>query len=514
MRKIKEILRLRAAGVSVRATARACSLSHSTVSELLKRAQAAGVGWPLPEDMDETQLEGLLYPSARGDRATARPLPDWEWVHGELHKKGVTLRLLWLEYKESHPDDGYQYSQFSLRYRQWREKVDVVLRQDHRSGEKVFVDFAGQRVPVVEPTTGEIRWAHVFVATLGASNYTYAEATWHEDLHGWIGGHVRAFAFFGGVPEIAVPDNPKALVSQPSRYEPDLNPTYQDMAAHYGIAVIPARPDKPRDKAKVEKGVQVVEQWILARLRNRTFFSLAELNRAIRELLLELNRRPFQKLQGSRESLFLELDRPALKPLPSTPYEFATWKKVRANLDYHVEVGGAYYSVPYQLAGVQLDARTTATMVEVFHKGQRIACHARVGEAGGHSTQDDHRPASHRRYLQWRPSQLVTWAEGVGPETASLIRAVLEDKPHPEQGFRACLGIMRLGKHYPPERLEAACRRALRARAISYRSVRSILATGLDRRPLPESGPAVEPIRHGNVRGADYYAQEGANASC
>ena len=505
MRKIKEILRLRwDLGLGVRQIARSLSISHSTVSDLLQRAEAAGISWPLPAELDESVLEQKLYPGNSGRRRT-RPEPDWNWVYRELKHKGVTLQLLWLEYKREHPD-GYQYSQFCERYRQWCGKLDVVLRQTYRAGEKVFVDFAGLTVPVVDPKTGEIRQAQVFVAVLGASNYTYAEATWSQDLPSWIGAHCRAFEFFGGVPAIIVPDNPKAGVSRACRYEPDINPTYQEMAVHYGAVVIPARPRKPRDKSKVEAAVQNVERWVLAPLRNRTFYSLAELNEAIRERLELLNNKPFQKLEGTRRSLFEALDKPALKPLPPERYQFAQWKKARVNIDYHVQVDHSYYSVPYQLVGEEVDVRITSTTVEILHKGRRVASHLRSPEKGHYVTDPKHRPASHQKHLEWTPSRIIRWAETVGPSTAELVTAILASKPHPEQGYRSCLGIIRLGKRYSTERLEAAAERALAYGAKSYRSVKSILEKGLDQRAA-EVPPEVPTINHVNVRGAAYYAQ-------
>ena len=341
MRKIKEILRLQGEmGLGVRQIARSLSVSHSTVLDMLHRAQAAGIAWPLPADLDETALEAKLYP---GNQQGALPHAEMDMtsLHRELRHKGVTLQLLWQEYKRDHPD-GYQYSWFCDRYREWSGTLDLVLRQQHRAGEKMFVDYAGQTVPVVDPRTGEVRQAEIFVAVLGASNYTFAEATWSQELPHWIGSNCRAFEFFAGVTEIVVPDNLKAGVARANRYEPDVNPTYQEMAVHYGTAVIPARPRKPRDKAKVEVAVQVVERWILAALRNRTFHSLDELNQAIAEALQRLNDRPFQKLSGTRRSLYESLDKPALRPLPAQRYAFAQWRKARVNIDYHIEVDHNY----------------------------------------------------------------------------------------------------------------------------------------------------------------------------
>ena len=501
MRKVREVLRLRhELGLGLRQIARSLGLSHSTVSGYLGRAEAAGVLWPLPEDLGDAELEARLFPGSEG-QGRRRPEPDWGRVHRELRRKGVTLQLLWLEYKREHPN-GYQYSRFCDLYRRWLKTADLVMRQVHRAGEKVFVDWAGLTVPVVDSATGEVREAYVFVGALGASNYTYAEASFSQALPAWITAHCRMFEFFGGVPAVVVPDNPRTAVVQSCRYEPDLHPTYREMAAHYGTAIIPARPKKPRDKAKVETAVQAVERWVLAPLRNRTFFSLAELNQAIREGIEQLNARPFQKLPGCRKGLFETLDRPALKPLPPTRYEFAEWRKARVNIDYHVEVDKNFYSVPYQLVGQEVEVRLGATTVEVFYQGQRVAAHARSSGKGRYVTEDRHRPAAHRRHLEWTPSRLVAWAGNIGPETAQLVRLLLASRPHPEQGYRSCLGLLRLARQYGASRIEAAAARALAIGALSYRSVKSILERGLDLVPLPaEASHTPAPLRHTNLRG-------------
>jgi len=505
MRKIREVLRLRGEfGLSVRSIAQSCKMARSTVAEYLRRARECGLTWPLPDGLDDTALGRRLFPASPTPNDDPRPEPQWPTVLRELKRKGVTLALLWQEYKATCPD-GYQYSWFCERYRRFAGKVDVVMRHEHRAGEKLFVDYAGQTVGVVDAKTGEIREAQIFVAVLGASSYTYAEATWTQSLPDWIGSHVRTFDYLGGCSEILVPDNLKAGVKSPHLYEPDLNPTYQEMAAHYGIAVIPTRIVKPRDKAKVEAGVLLVERWILACLRNRTFFSLVELNDAIAELLVRLNDRPFQKLPGSRREMFEQLDQPVLKPLPTTPYEFAQWKKVRVHIDYHVDVDRHYYSVPYQLVGEQLDARITAQTIEIFGKNKRVASHRRSCRKGRHTTLAAHMPRSHREHAGWTPERLVRWAQKNGPATAKLVETILTGKRHPQQGFRSCLGVMRLAKKYSCDRLEAACHRALAVGAVSYRSVDSILKHGLDGQPLPEGTPATEPLFHPNVRGADYY---------
>jgi transposase len=505
MRKIKEVLRLKwGQGLSNRQIAKACGIGRPTVGEYLRRAAEAGLAWPLPADLDEAALERQLFPPPSSLPAPARGVPDWSHVHQELKRKGVTLFLLWQEYRETHPE-GYQYSWFCDHYRAWQGKLDVVMRQDHRAGEKLFVDYAGQTMPVVDRETGEIREAQIFVAVLGASNYTYAEATWTQGLPDWIGSHRRAFAFLGGVPELVVPDNLRAGVSKAHRYEPDTNPTYQDMAAHYGVAVLPTRVRRPRDKAKVEAGVLVVERWILAALRRRTFFSLAQLNAAIRGLLEKLNARPFKKLPGCRRAHFEALDKPALKALPAEPYEYAEWEKARVHIDYHVAVEGHYYSVPHALIKKQLDVRITQNTVECFYRGQRVASHRRSLHKGRHTTVPAHMPESHRQAGEWTPQRLSSWAAKTGPATEKLITTVLTSRKHPQQAYRSCLGILRLGKAYGDARLEAACRRALILGSHSYKSIESILKHRLDDKPLAEQQELALPEDHDNIRGPSYY---------
>ena len=505
MRKIREVLRLKfEAGLSARQIAASVQVGRATIGDYLSRCKAAGLSWPLPSSLSDAELERRLFPALPTVPSEQRPLPDWPAIHAELRRPGVTLALLWQEYRLAHPQ-GYQYSWFCDHYRAWQGRLDVVMRQEHRAGEKLFVDYAGQTVPVIDRHSGEIRQAQVFVAVLGASSYTFAEATWSQQLPDWLGSHARCFAFLDGVTEIVVPDNLRSAVSKAHRYEPDINPSYRDLAEHYGVAVVPARARKPRDKAKAEVGVQVVERWILAALRNRQFFSLDELNRAIAVLLERLNARPFKKLPGSRQSAFDALDRPALRPLPEQPYVYAEWKKARAHIDYHVEVDGHYYSVPYQLVKKQLEVRLTARTVECFHANQRVASHLRSMHKGRHSTLTEHMPKSHREHAEWTPQRLIHWAEKTGPNTAGVIQDILERRVHPQHGYRACLGILRLGKNYGEERLEAACQRALSLGACSYKSLESILRQGLERLPLAQANLPLLPDEHANLRGPGYY---------
>jgi transposase len=505
MRKIKEVLRLKFDHqLSKRQIAQSCSIAHSTVSEYLRRFRQASLSWPLPENIDDNQLEQLLFPHPQIGSPHRRPQPDWAYIHRELRRKGVTLMLLWQEYKEVYPN-GYQTSQFCHLYRQWEKQLDPVMRQEHRGGEKMFVDYAGMTVAVFDMQSAKMRQAQIFVAVLGASNYTYAEATWTQTLPDWIASHTRAFNYFGGVAQVVVPDNLKAGVSKACFYEPNINPTYLDMANHYGTVVIPTRVRRPKDKAKVEVGVQIVERWILARLRDRQFFSLPQLNRAIAELLEDLNSKPFQKLPGSRKSMFESIDRPALKPLPAQAYQYAQWKKATVNVDYHIEVDHHYYSVPHTLIKKRIDVRITDTTVECFYKSKRVASHIRSHHKARHSTVKEHMPKSHQKWAQWTPDRFIRWAAKIGPHTARMIERILNSRPHPQQGFRSCLGILRLAKDFGNARLEAACRRALSIGGTSYRSVESILKHNLDQKPLPEHADNDTSVEHGNIRGAQYY---------
>jgi transposase len=508
MRQIKEILRLRYdKRLSIREIARSCGLPGSTIGDYLKRAQAAGLVWPLPDDLGEERLLEKLMGNSSPQVPTSEPsrvLPDWKQVHQELGRKGVTLQLLWEEYRQIHPQ-GYGYSRFCELYQAWAATVDPVMRQRHVPGERMFVDWAGQTIPIHNASDGTLTQAHLFVAVLGASNKTFAEAFANEQLPSWIAGHVHAYAFFNGVARITTPDNLKAAVLQPCRYEPLIHRTYQEMAEHYGTVIIPARRRKPRDKAPVEAGVLLAERRILAALRDQRFFRVAELNRAIAQRLAELNDQPFQKLDGSRNSWFESIEKSQLLPLPSAPFILATWTTAKVNIDYHVAVDYHFYSAPYQLIHQQLDVRLTDHTVELFHRGKRVAAHLRSSLAGRFTTLEEHRPKSHQKYLEWTPSRILEWVKTIGPDCAKLVEKIMAERPHPEQGFRSALGIIRLGKAFGNQRLEAACRRALHFGTHSYRSVKSILESKLDTQPLEQELPLPSPI-HGNVRGGPYYA--------
>ncbi|GAB4539810.1 MAG: IS21 family transposase [Roseibium sp.] len=504
MRKIGDALRLKAAGLATRKIALSLGIGQTTASEYLKRAERAGLSWPLPEGWSDADLEQRLFPSAA--EATRRGLaqPDWPAVHRALKRKGGTLALVWEDYRAAHPNDGYGYSRFCELYRRWEGRLSPTMRQHHFAGERAFVDYAGDTLEVIDGATGEVRQAQIFVGVLGASNYTFVEASWTQTLPDWIASHVRMLEYFGGAPGQLVSDNLKAGVTKACFYEPKVNRTYADLAAHYDTAILPARPYRPRDKAKVEVGVQLVQRWIATRLRGRRFFSLAELNVEIRDLLERFNGKVTRHLGASRRQLFETLDRPALKPLPAKPYEYAEWLERKVGLDYHVEIAKHYYSVPHTLLKQKLWARVAARTIEIFHNGERVAAHVRTSGNRQHTTVPEHMPASHRRYAGWTPGEIRREAERIGPSTGALVDLILRTKTHPEQGFRACLGIVRLVKPHGRDALEAACKRALEIGGTSYSSVASILKNNLHRhRPdTPAEGPA---ITHQNIRGPDYF---------
>lgn len=503
MRNIKDVLRLEAEGLSERKIAAGLGIGHSAAGDYIRRARAVGLTWPIPDDLSDEGLEKLLFAPPEADPPSKRPMPDWAAIHLEYRKPNVTISLLWEEYRAEHPD-GYGRSQFCEHYRRWKGKLSPTMRQTHIGGEKMFVDYGGSTFDVIDPLTGEVHQAQLFVAALGASNYTYAEATWTQSMPDWTGSHTRAFDYFDGVPRQVVSDNLKSAVIKACFYEPEVNRTYTDLARHYGTAVVPARPYKPRDKAKVEVAVQIAQRWIQARLRNQTFFSLAELNEGIRVLLDQLNDRVTRHLGASRRQLFEQLDKPALKPLPAEPYTYAQWKKCRVGIDYHVEVDKHYYSVPHKLLRQQLMARITAKTVEVFNKGKRVACHIRSSSNRKHTTCEAHMPSAHRKYAGWTPQLITRKVAQIGPNTQALVEIIMREKPHPEQGFRACIGIVRLAKSFGADRLETACERAIEIGARSYTSVNSILKNNLDRR-RPDKAADAPAIAHHNVRGPNYF---------
>jgi transposase len=508
MRKIREVLRLRfELKLGYQQIGRGCAIAASTVHKYLTRAEAAGLSWPLPEGWDEARLEATFFPRAEPalvEKKTVRMPPDFAAIHEQMRShKYVSLQLLWEEYRQANPD-GYRYSRFCELYQRWRSKLDVVLRQEHKAGEKMFVDWAGATIPVYDRHTGQAWPASLFVAALGASSYTYAEATRDQQMESWLRMHVRTFEYFHGIPTLVVPDNTKTGVSKAHRYDPDLNPTYYNFALHCGFGIVPARPYKPRDKAKVENAVQVAQRWIVAALRNRKFFSLEELNVAIRELLDKLNHRAFRKKAGTRATVWEALDKPALKPLPMEPFDLSEWSRARVNIDYHVAFDSNLYSVPYNLVQELVEIRSTPATVEILHKGTRVASHLRSHARGQVVTNEEHRPKSHRAHLEWTPSRMVQWAETIGPNTARLFERIMNDKPHPEMGYRGCLGIIRLAEKYSVQRVEAASQRALITGACRYKSVESILKNSLDQIPLSSPRPSTTPP-HDNIRGSEYF---------
>lgn len=510
MRTIKEVLRLKyESGLSLRQIAQSLSIGLGTVSLHLSRAKEAKLSWPLPVDLDDSKLEGLLFPHQLSPVRSGFIEPDYAAMHQELKNKGVTKQLLWEEYKQIHGDNGYQYSQYCQRYRDWVLTLKRSMRQTHKAGEKLFIDYCGPTVPIVNPDTGEVQGAQVFVAAWGASNYTFAEATRTQSKPDWIQSHVNAFEFFGGVPELLIPDNLKSAVTKADRYEPVINSSYQHMASHYRTTVIPARPYKPKDKAKAENAVLVVERWIMARLRHQTFFTLAQVNQQIKFLLEDLNNRPFKKLPGTRKSQFELLDKPVIQPLPKKPYQYTEFKLARVNIDYHLEYSKHYYSVPHHLVKHQVEVHATRDLITVYFKGKQIACHARSNVLGGYSTQSEHMPIAHQKHSQWSPERLVNWATNIGPHVVVVTQHLIARKRHPEQAYRSCLGLLSLSRQYDKHRLNAACERAVAIGSPSLKSVKSILKKGIDQLALPlDSTDTEEESRnedHDNIRGPQYF---------
>ena len=501
MRKIREILRLRhTAGLSIRQIRASTKVSVGAIQKLLAKADAQGLSWPLPPELDDQKLAQLFYPDADTRSSRRFQVPDWSVIHQELKRKGMTKQLLWEEYTQQYPNRSYSYSQFCDRYHHWLGLQKRSMRQLHKAGEKCFVDYCGPTVPIVCGDTGEIRPAAVFVGVLGASNYTYAEATWSQALPDWLGSHVRMFEYFGGCTEIVVPDNLKSGVTRACRYDPDLNASYQQWAEHYQVAVVPARPYKPKDKAKAEVGVQIVERWILARLRHHAFFSLAELNQCIRTLLDALNDKPFKQLPGNRRQAFEQIDRPAFRPLPRHPYRYVDIKPVKVNIDYHVQYHKHHYSVPHHYVGETLELHASDKLITLYFRQKVVASHARQHRPGM-TTEPAHMPRRHQKHQQWTPGRLKNWARDIGSETLRWVAAQIESKAHPEQAYRICLGLLNLSRSYPPHRLEAACRIANHAGLVRLKQVKSILQSNRDQLPEQLELDTDLPQDHENIRG-------------
>lgn len=505
VKKIKEVIRLKyEAGLSNRTIAGACKVSNSTVGEYLARAEAAGLVWPLA-DMGEEELYTRLFPEGKAIKQQAeRPMPDWEKVKKEQKQKGVTLRLLWQEYKEEHPT-GYQYSQFCEHYQRWRKSIaEPKMRKEHRGGEEMEVDYAGLKLSMTDPESGEIIPVSVFVATLPASNYIYAEAQLSQNQRNWNNGHVRAFEYFGGVVKIVIPDNLKTGVTKPNYYEPGINLAYQELAEYYQFAVLPTRVKKPKDKGKAENGVQNVERWVIAPLRNRQFFFISEIHQAVGEQLEKLNTRVMQGRGRTRRQEFEEIDLPNLRPLPEKPYEYAERKTATVHIDYHVEFDNHLYSVPYTLIHQKVDIRATDTMVEIFHQGKVAAIHPRKCSRGRYSTLKDHMPDNHRFMNEINSERLIEWSKKIGPHTSALVEATLQSRPYPQQAYRTCLGMLSLAKKQNHTNMETACQNLLEARVFSYKALQLELDFLQTRTPLQpiESLPT-----HANIRGAEYYQE-------
>lgn len=507
MRKLKEILRLKyQAKLSNRKIAKSLSISPGTVSTYITRAKMMGlVSWPLPDKWSDTKLNHQFLQTKHTPR-TAIPLPNWPEFQLELKRKGVTKQLLWQEYAERNSNNHYSYPQLCRHYKSWASKLQPSMRQNHVAGEKLFIDYCGPTVQLVNPDTGECRGAQVFVAVMGASNYTYAEATLSQKLEDWVMSHVRCFEFLGGVPDLLIPDNLKSATTRACKYDPDLNPTYQQMASHYNVTILPARPLKPKDKAKAENGVLIVERWIMGVIRKEVFYSLFQLNQRIKDLIAWMNNKPFQKISGTRSSLFNEIDLPALKPLPLQSYQYTSIKKVTVHVDYHVEVEKHYYSVPHGLIKKRLEAHVTQKIIKIYHQGNCVAQHLKSTRLGGHSTHSEHMPKSHQEYADWSPERLENWANSLGSAVLELVTLQLSSKTHPQQSYRACFGLLSLSKKYSKERLNAACQRGLDTGAYRLQSIKAILSNGLDQQLRPsEQLDQLLNIEHSNLRGPKYY---------
>lgn len=504
MRQVRLGLRLHHGGAATRDIGRSLGVARSTVQDMLKRASEAKLPWPLPDGLSDEALEAMLFARPGGSLAGARrrPEPDWGHLTRELKRPGVTMMILWDEYRETWPE-GYGYSRFCDLLRGFQQRLSPVMRQHHVAGDKLFVDYSGKRLGIVNPATGEVRMAEIFVAVLGASNYTFAELTWSQTLPDWIGSHVRLLRHIGGVPRLLVPDNLKSGVNKPSFYDPEINRSYGKMAAHYAVGVLPARPKRPKDKAKVEAGVRFAQTYILGRLRNQTFFSLEEANIAVAAVMADMNNRLLRKLGASRAELLESLERPALSALPAVDYEYAEWRLARVGLDYHVEVENFFYSVPHALIRQQVDARITQRTVEIFHRGQRVAAHQRRYGGPRHGTDVEHMPSAHRRYAEWTPERFQRWGADIGPDTEGLILAIMSRHPHPEQGFRTCLGVLRLYRDLDSLRAERVSARAIAVGAFNYKSIASIIAHNLDRIAPTDSTVSVN--GHANIRGRSYF---------
>lgn len=502
MRKLRDILRLRLeVGLKMRQIKASLRISLGAVQKIISKADELGLDWSTIEQLDDEQLAHQFYPDSDVRVSNQLVIPDWSEIHKELKHKGVTRHLLWEEHTQQYPNRSYSYPQYCFLYQEWFGKQKRSMRQIHKAGEKLFVDYAGQTAPIVYRSTGEVRYAQIFVAVLGASNYTYCEATWSQRLPDWLGSHVRAFAFFGGIPKLIVPDNLKSGVSKACRYDPDINPAYQQLAEHYGTAIMPARPRKPKDKAKAEVGVQIIERWVLARLRHHTFFSLAELNQCIRALLVEVNNKPFKQFKGDRQQWFDSLDKPALLPLPRQPYQYTDIKTVKVNIDYHIQYAQHLYSVPHHLVGEKLECHAKNSLIELFFQNRRITSHVRKYQPGT-TTLPEHMPVQHEKHHQWTAGRLMNWAKDLGHEVLLWVQALLKQKQHEQQAYRVCLGLLNLSKNYPAKRLNNACAIANQHQLYRLKHIKAILQSNQDQLISENNEQLLRlPQTHENIRG-------------
>lgn len=509
MRKIVELLRLtKDRGLSINQAALVCQIGRSTAQSYVDRFESSNIAWPLPEGMTRDDLENSLFGHSGSTNVAGKRFPvDLKYLAEEMRRPNVTLALLWEEYKQHHPD-GYQYSQFCKRYRQYKKTVNYSMRMEHKAGEKGFVDF-GDGLKLVNPETGELTPTSLFVFCWGASNYLFAKATLGEDLLSWITVNMDALHCFGCCPKVIVPDNLKSAVSRACRYEPETNPTYAEFASHYGVVIMPTRPVAPKDKAKFEAGVKLAKRWILAKLRNRIFTTIDDMNDAIMEVLDVFNNKVMKSFEKSRRTLFETLDKPNAVALPVLPYEFGEWKTATVNINYHIEFGKHCYSAPYTLIHQPVDVRATARLIEIFHKGKLLCSHARSYQVGGYTTVKEHMPPSHQKYLEWSPERMLRFAENIGPSVKELAEKMMASREFPEQAYRSCLGLIRLKDKFGVDRLRLACERALNYRNFKYHAVKNILEKGLDRQSTDRIvDAAMTAVKHENIRGASYYEQK------
>ena len=505
MKKIRELLRLiYGTGLSQRQAATGACMSKTSAQEILAKIKLKKLSWPLDESLSDEMLNDILFSKNVENNSSNKKIPDWHEVQKELLKKGLTLKLLWMEYKEEN-HDGYQYTKYCDMFRKWRKLNRLSMRQHHVAGEKMFIDFSGMRVPYIDRITGECKNAEIFLCVLGGSSYTFAYAVCDQTIQSWIHAHIKSFDFFGGISQILVPDNLLCGVKKPCRYEPEINRIYSEFAKHYGIAVIPARVRRPKDKSKVEVAVQVAERWILARLRKQTFYSVEEINIAIIPFLKTINEKIMRHIGSSRKELYEKYERTSLKKLPEEHFELYFWKKAKVNIDYHVEFEKHYYSVPYSLVHKEVEMRVTKNIVEIYHSNKKIAIHKVTSLPGKHTTIAEHMPQQHQKHVEWTYERMLSWAESVGPSIKQCFEIILNRHTHPEQGFRSCLGILRLGKCYSNERLDSACLRAIIYGNISYKIIKNILSNNLDKLSLPESQTNTPDFKHENIRGPNYY---------